>query len=115
MKAGLPLYPDLCRFIGVDDTNLPEERTHNPGGTIRSKWLRTALMEPMIWKEPFKLVIPPRLRIKLSYYLKNWNRVTPKNLIRMPEELNNRCRKRFYDDVRLLEDLLDRDLQAVWF
>jgi hypothetical protein len=70
----LPLYPDLCRFLEIDDTHRPLRRRHNQGGDLRSRWLHTALKQPGNWKEPLKLFLPQPLRERLSHAALRWNR-----------------------------------------
>lgn len=113
-REGLPLYPDLCRYLGIDDAHAPEAKVHNKGGTIRSAWLRKALDTRMAWKEPLKMIMPQRLRDAITARLRRFNRAdTP--VEPLDAGLRADLEKRFSPGVRELEDILERDLSEVWF
>lgn len=111
---GLPQYADLCRYLDVDDTHVPEARVHNAGGTIRSSWLRKALDTRMAWKEPLKMVIPQKCRDAITGALRRFNRVR-KPVPPMAAEARAGLEQRFAPGVRELEGILERDLSEVWF
>lgn len=115
-EPGLPLYPDLCRFLEIDDTHKPLQRRHNPGGELRSRWLHTALKQPGTWKEPLKLFLPRPLRERLSHAILRWNRAgRARKRETIPERSAFSLRERLYEENRKLETLLKRDLSSIWF
>ena len=111
---GLPLYPELCRFLGVSDDHVPDDRVHNPAGGFRSAWLRRVYRERMAWKEPFKLVLPRAFRRKLMKRLNRLN-LEPRPLPPLDPDLRKSSEAEFGPDVRRVERIIGRDLSKLWF
>lgn len=113
-KSGLPEYSDLLAFLGANMDHAPQEKTHNPSGGVRSKWLRSALSERRKWKEPLKAVLPRGSRQVLRKYVAKVNR-RQQQLPRLDDPARQELEKLFYEDVRRLERIVDRDVSSIWF
>ncbi|NNE42739.1 MAG: hypothetical protein HKN12_00895, partial [Gemmatimonadetes bacterium] len=73
----LPEFAELCRFLGVDDTFVPEFRVSNPSGDPRSRVVRDIANRQAWWKAPLKWVLPPTARAMLRHRMNEWNSASP--------------------------------------
>ena len=113
-KDGLPLFPTLCRFLGIDDSYRPDNAAYNKAGVARSRYVRSVLTEGMGWKEPLKKVFPIQVRRVAMETLARFNKVerAPDPI---PKEAVALLRKSLVDDVQMLSRLIERpDLPAIW-
>lgn len=67
-SAPEPTYAEVCRFLGVDDANVPEDvgEIHNPAYRLRVPWLRRLM---------FRFRARKRLPSRLVDRIDQWNRV----------------------------------------
>jgi Sulfotransferase family len=105
----LGLVQSAYRFLGVDDTFIPDvSLRYMPSGIPKSKGLQTFLSRPNPLKSVLKLVVPRGLRRDLSAYAENRNIAGP------PPPIEENVRKELIDsyreDILKLEDLIGRDL-----
>lgn len=113
-SSGLPFWKDLCVFLGIESTFVPDAEVHNRAGRSRSKALQKILNERKFWKEPLKAVLPPSFRKKLKAKLYNFNRAdTP--LEQMDKQTRELLEHLFADDVKWLEERIRRPLTELWF
>lgn len=112
-RPGLPLYPDLCRTLQIDPDHRPVEEAHNKAGTVRSAYMRRVLTERMAWKEPFKRVLPSRIRSRLMSALARFNRIE-RALPPVPEDGARMIEEGISEDIDLLSRLLGRDFRSIW-
>lgn len=113
-QEGLPLYGDLCRFLGISEKHSPTEAVFNKGEVWKSYALNS-----FIWKYYGKYLspvvrrlLPQSARTRLRKGLEDWNK-TP--LEPVDPALHRELQRRLSDDVRDLEKLLGRDLSSLWF
>ena len=102
------LMRDVFGFLGVDDSFEPDTSIRrNPSGLPRSGFLHRILVERSALKRRLQPILSKRL-----YRLAT--RIRDRNLFR--PELDPETRRRlvdtFQDDIRELEELIDRDLSA---
>lgn len=111
---GLPLFGDLCRFLCIGEDFHPVETKFNVAGRPRSKFLRHALKNKTVWKEPLKKIMPLRIRKSIRGILERYNRIdTPMPVIR--PETKAVLEKKFDANVRRLEEYMGRSLKETWF
>ena len=103
---------DLYRFIGVDDSFVPDTSTiHNPGGIPKNRILNTLLKNKL--PKQLKSLLPKKSHlwvasIKANIKKKNLEKAPP-----LPVDLRARLALEFRDDILKLQDLLKRDL-SMW-
>jgi hypothetical protein len=104
----LTLMQDLFRFLGVDETFVPDVSVrHNPGGLPRSKQLHWFLTKPPLPISVRRAWVPERMRLRLMSALKKRNlREAPP----LSEEVRRRLRCLYREDILRLQDLIERDL-----
>jgi hypothetical protein len=113
-RDGLPLFPVLCGYLGIDADYRPENTAHNKAGMARSALLRNVLSQRMGWKEPLKKVIPARVRRLAMRRLAHLNNVE-RPLDPVPADAATHIRKSLIDDVQTLSRVIERpDLPEIW-
>ena len=113
-RPSLPLYPELCKFLGISDKHCPEEKVHNMAGSVHSIIIRRILNEKMAWKEPLKLIIPSKLRKLMMDWLAKYN-YKEQALSDLSGETINIIRNNVKDDIYNLAILINRpDLPEIW-
>lgn len=96
---------DLYRFLGVDDSFLPQIENHNPAGSI--------LKIPEFWKDEglllktLSFVLSGNLIHKIPHLLRNINRPIPGPI---SPDTARKLGNRFLDDIDKLEKLIGVDL-----
>lgn len=111
VRDGLGVFADLCRFIGVDDTFVPDMTARNKGGAMKNE--RLGRFYERIKTHPLRRAInplvPERVRQKMaSSRDQNLEEPPP-----MPEAIVRRLNAFYRDDIEGLETLIQRDL-SVW-
>lgn len=107
-------FADLCRFLGIADTFVPEFVVHNPTDEPRSMTLQDALQHRRPWKEPIKRLLPARTRIWLKSQIFRLNRTRRKAMAPLPPEQRRAVWTLLEADVARLERLLGRPLRTLW-
>ena len=103
----LGVVQNTYRFLGVDDAYVPEIKIHNPAGAI--------LKIPMFWKDSglflktFQFVFSKNLIKKIPHLLRNVGRKPPQPINPITAK---KLRKRFYEDICQLEQLIGKDLST---
>lgn len=103
----LRVVQGVYRFLGVDDTFVPEIKVHNPAGGI--------LKIPAFWKDTglfyktFQFVFSKNLIKKIPHLLRNVGRKPPQPINPITAM---KLRKRFYKDLSQLEQLIGKDLST---
>jgi len=113
-KDSLPLFGDLCRFLGIDETFKPVAGKYNEAGQARSVTLRNILKGKQAWKEPLKKLLPVKLRLEIREALEKMNRVAAP-LPPLKDTTRNKLETEFETGIRDLEVLLNRQLRDIWF
>lgn len=102
------LLKDIFEFLGADSDFIPDNLKviYNVSGVPKNKLLHKFLHDKLIIKSLIKPFIPFLLREKIVKNLKN------KNLIKiaMKDEDKNYLREFYREDIKKLENLIDRDL-----
>lgn len=107
----LGVYQEICRFLGISDTFVPDFTVRMKGGKPKNKTLVTLLVKmkrlPGIRNQVYNL--PPA-----TYQM--WRDMTTRFLFEenppIPEALQQRLSLFYRDDITALESLLGRDLSA---
>jgi hypothetical protein len=103
----LGVVQNTYRFLGVDDAYVPEIKIHNPAGAI--------LKIPIFWKDSglflktFQFVFSKNLIKKMPHLLRNVGRKPPQPINPITAK---KLRKRFYEDICQLEQLIGKDLST---
>ncbi len=100
---------DVFSFLGVDDAFRPDVSVrHNPSGFPRSFRLQRWLSGRHPLKDALKSLIPEQWGHKIISWMQ------PKNLVRptLPPETRARLVEGYREDIRRLQDLIDRDLSS---
>ncbi|MCF8495398.1 MAG: sulfotransferase domain-containing protein [Alphaproteobacteria bacterium] len=111
---GLPLWGELCDFLGIARTPAPERRVHNRAGSVRSRLVQSVLRERSGWKDALKKIIPERPRRWIKARMERLNR-TRANLAPLAPETRARLETIFAADVAWMEKRLNRPLKDLWF
>ena len=107
-------YVRLLRFLGVDETILPDFGVINPNKRRRSAFLRDlmhnvvpAIPEPV--RRALRRVTTPEARRGFHQAVDQWNTShVPRKAMRV--ETRQRLQEEFREEVERLSELLDRDL-----
>lgn len=104
------LIQDIYRFLGVDDTFLPDfsQRYNVSSGSTHSDSLHTFLDEPHPVKAFVKPLVPQLLRRRIKFVLHRLNRTKKEIDSRAEVHIMEKCR----EDILRLQDLIDRDLSG---
>jgi hypothetical protein len=103
----LSVVQNTYRFLGVDDAYVPEIKIHNPAGGI--------LKIPRFWRDSglflktFQFVFSKNLIKKIPHLLRNVGRKPPQPINPVTAK---KLRKRFYEDICQLEQLIAKDLST---
>jgi hypothetical protein len=106
-KDAVGVVQEAFRFLDVDDTFVPDIKVHNPGGGIISIprfWHDTGL-----FLKTFQYVFSKNIIKKIPHLIRNIGRKPPAPL--KPATERN-LRRKFYDDICRLEQLIGKDLSA---
>lgn len=108
VRDPVTVYQDLCRFLDVNDSVVPDTTVRNKGGVARNQQLRrlydTAKSNPAY--QAVAPYLPARVRSRLVE-ARNKNQASAPPL---PLEIAERLQRYYDDDIHRLEDLLGRDL-----
>jgi len=105
---------DIYKFLGVDDTFVPDvSARYNVSGVPRNKWLHalyTFLMRPHPLKSILKPLFPSGLRRRLLE--STVNAIRNRNLAKppFPAEVRRQLIGAYTEDILRLQDLIQRDL-----
>ena len=106
----IKVYSEICDFIGVDNSFLPDMRSkHNKGGIPKNKIIWNLMMKNNIWKTIFNNIVPMKIRKKVKQVIESRN-------VKKKPELDNNTRKelsvQFLNEIRRIEELIEQDLTA---
>jgi hypothetical protein len=98
---------DIFRFVGVDDTHLPDfSLKHNISGVPRSRLVHELLNKPNPIKAAFRPLLPAKLRKRFNHNLTGRNLLRP----RLSPEVRGRLIETYAEDILRVQELIDRDL-----
>ncbi len=105
--APLEVIAEIFRFIGVDDSFVPD-MSYRPfvSGIPRSRALQRLLFKPFAAKRVIKHFVPEGARQRLKEAISARNVMRPP----MPPEARERLLPIFREDILKLQGLIDRDL-----
>lgn len=103
-------YADICRFLEIDDTFVPDMTVRNKGGAMKNA--RLGRFYERLKKHPlrhaFDPLVPQRVRSALiKTHDQNLQEPPP-----MPPALQQRLNAFYREDIAELEQMLQRDLSA---
>lgn len=110
VRDALSVFADICRFLEVNDTFVPDLTVKNKGGMMKNQ--RIGRIYEQIKTHPLRQAInplvPQRLRQKMIDTRNNNLEEPPP----MPADLARRLYDYYHDEIERLESFLDRDLSA---
>ena len=110
-EAPIDTLQDTFRFLGVDDTFVPDvSLRRNVSGYPRYKVLDRFLRRPSVTKEALKVYLPAGLRWRLS---KTFDDLKTRNLVEPPavqQEVRRQLVEVYREDILELQGLIQRDL-----
>lgn len=103
------IYRETLRFLGCNDTFVPEFKIVNANKTIRNRTLQILLKRPPKSAQLAKQLIPSSLRHSIRQFLQGFN---TKSEARQPMKLGLRhtLKAEFTEEVEKLGSLVNRDL-----
>ena len=104
------VYIDICRYLGIDDTFVPDFVVRNKGGTMKNHGL--GRLYERIKTHPMRQVIDPLIPNRLRQTMittRDKNLVDPPP---MPAAIAERLHEFYRPDIDALEVLINRDLSA---
>jgi Sulfotransferase domain len=112
-QPGLPQYPALCDFLGIDAGHRPDGLNHNPAGGVRVRWLSRLMADWAPWQDPLRALIPHNIRAHVSGTVRRLNAIE-RPLPPLSPELAGRLWMELSPDIPRLERILGRSLGDVW-
>lgn len=109
-RDALAVFHDVCRFLDVDDTFVPDLTIRNKGGALKNESLGRFYerLKNSRLKQAVDPLFPERLRDKVND-LRNRNFEEPPPI---PAAVAERLQAYYREDVEQLEAFLGRDLSA---
>lgn len=110
VRDGQVVYADICRYLGVDDTFVPDMTVRNRGGAMKNQ--RLGRFYEQLKTHRIRQVINPLVPEKLRQAMvssRDHNLVEPPP---MPEAVVHRLNEYYRNDIEELEALIHRDLSA---
>jgi hypothetical protein len=105
----LNVVQDVFRFLQVDEWFTPDTTTrYNVSGVPKNKFIYNFLTQQNIIKEPFKRLVPDKLRKRFVSKLKQKTLAKPELSLQVRRNLI----KVYREDILQLQDLLQRDLST---
>jgi hypothetical protein len=105
----LAVVQDIYTFVGVDPTFVPDMAKRNVSGVPKNRTLQTLLTRDNPVKTVAKTLMPKRFRRSLSQNLQARNLGSK---LELDPQIEQRLRDLYAQDVRQLQDLIQRDLSA---
>jgi hypothetical protein len=108
-KDAVSMLQDTFKFIGVDDTFLPNVSVkHNASGIPKNQELHKLLTRPNPVKTLLKTVLPDDLATQVKTYFKNKNLGKPE----LSPEVRKQLAAEYREDILQLQDLIQQDLSS---
>lgn len=115
-QDALGVYRDLCRFLEIDDTFVPDLTVRNRGGVAKNAFLGRMLRKTGSRSDRLATAVKPKLPAgALSTLNRVLTRTRDRNLQKFPPldpVLGRKLGTYYRDDIERLEALLGRDLSA---
>ena len=107
VRDPLRFMQTIFRFLDVDDTFVPDmSERYNESKLLRSPALHDFLAERRPSKDLLKPLIPFRIRKRIKHHRNSRNLAKPP----LAPELRRHLTEGYRDDIRKLQDMLQRDL-----
>lgn len=110
VRDGLGVFADLCRFLGVDDSFVPDLTVRNKGGVMKNQ--RLGRLYERLKKHPIRQAIDPLMPEGLRRKLMDTRNSNFEEPPPMPADMVSRLRAFYRDDIERLESLAQLDLSA---
>jgi hypothetical protein len=112
-NAPVDILQDAFRFLGVDDSFVPDvSLRRNVSGYPKHKTVDKLLTKPSLIKDALKIYLPARLRWRLS---KAFDDLKTRNLVEPPPvqpEVRRQLIEVYREDVLKVQELIHRDLSG---
>lgn len=105
----IAIVQDACRFLGVDDTFVPELTRMNVSGVPKIRFLQTLLGTGNTLRKILKAILPKGFRKDVAQRLRKWNL---EKRMQISEIDRAYLINEFREDILKLQNLIDRDLSA---
>jgi sulfotransferase family protein len=113
-NAPVDILQDAFRFLGVDDSFVPDvSLRRNVSGYPKHKTVDKLLTKPSPIKDALKIYLPARLRWRLS---KAFDDLKTRNIVEPPpvqSEVRRQLIRVYREDILKVQELIHRDL-SVW-
>lgn len=110
-KDALAVHQDICRFLGIDDTHVPDLTIRMKGGKPKNEALFNFIFRAKK-TSLFKKIYP---KLPTTIY-KTWREVSVRYVFEkdatLPQDVAQRLYDNYRDEIVQLEKLLGRDLSA---
>ena len=109
-RDALGVFQDVCRYLGVDDTFVPDLTIRNKGGALKNQRLGRFYeqLKNSSLKQALDPLVPERLRERVND-MRNQNFEEPPPI---PATVAERLHAYYRADIEQLEGFLGRDLSA---
>ena len=105
----MDLVQSTCRFLGVDDSFVPDVSTvHNVSGLPKSALIHRLIRKSKPIKPLVKPLLPAIVRELISKKLRGLYVVKPP----LPQQVRRQLMKAYREDILALQDLIQRDLSG---
>lgn len=110
VRDALGTFADICRFLGIDDTFVPDLTVRNKGGALKNQ--RLGRFYERLKKHPLRQAINPLVPEGLRQKMVDTRNNNFEEPPPMPPDLARRLYDYYRDENERLESLLGRDLSA---
>ena len=98
---------NVYRFLGVDDTFIPDLTKMNVSGIPKSRFLHHLVNRGNWVRKTLKIFLPQQLRSNVAQKIREWNlKEKPQVSLEIKEQLG----KQYEEDILKLQKLIQRDL-----
>jgi Sulfotransferase family len=106
-QNSVTIVQDICCFLGVDDTFVPDLTRMNVSGKPKIRALQTLLGTSNPVRSALKQILPQEFRKDVSHRLREWNLERKEG---MSIEIRQHLIEEYREDILQLQDLIQRDL-----
>ena len=110
VKSTQTVAQDIYRFLGVDDSFVPDLTRSNVSGIPKRRWLQNLFMKDNPLKSAVKPLLPKQIRKRIS---RDVHRKNTGDKPTFPVEVRQQLVETYREDILKLQDLLNRDL-SIW-
>ncbi|MGB3790819.1 MAG: sulfotransferase [Phormidesmis sp.] len=107
VKGTQAVAQDIYRFLGVDESFVPDLTRSNVSGIPKRRWLQNLFMKDNPLKAAIKPLLPEQVRRRIA---RDVHRKNTGDKPTFPVEVRQQLIETYREDILKLQDLLDRDL-----